>query len=148
MRAINLYALTRDIDKDLFPIYEKSLSKRSKELRIRFDEINVIKSIVNVFVSNDFDMGCLENWYYSFSIPQIGKEFDLLKIGKNGTVINLELKSQLVPEQKIKKQLLQNQYYLSHIAEKIFSFSYIINGDSNIIWMLDDGEVVIIWYLH
>lgn len=138
MKAINLFALTRDIDNDLFPLYEKSLSQRVKEQRIHFEEIDLIKSIVKVFLSNEIDARCLENWYYSFSIPQIGKEFDLLKIGENGIVINLELKSRPVSEQKIKKQLLQNRYYLSHIADKIYSFTYVKDDDSYSIWTYDD----------
>ena len=44
-----------------------------------------------------------ENWFYSFAIPQIGKEFDLIKIGKNRVTVNLELKSQNVYEEKIRK---------------------------------------------
>ena len=33
----------------------------------------------------------LDNWFYSFTIPQIGKEFELLKIDESGVVVNLEL---------------------------------------------------------
>ena len=58
-------------------------------------------------------MSYLDNFIYGFSIPQISKEFDLLKIYENGPVINIELKSRMIDEKKIEYQLKKNQYYLT-----------------------------------
>lgn len=118
MNAVNLYTLTRDVDGEMKSLYEKALSQRDDKIKIREEEYELIKSIINNLIFCRTGTKSLEDWFYSFTIPQIGKEFDLLKIGKNYT-INIELKSQEVSEEKIIKQLTQNRYYLSHISEEI-----------------------------
>ncbi len=143
MRAINLYMLTRDIKEDLKPMYEKSLSQRDEEIKIRNEELELIKTIIANFIFLRADQECLENWFYSFTIPQIGKEFDLLKIGRNNIIVNLELKSQEVPLEKIEKQLKQNQYYLSHLSKTIYSFTYMKCSDGDGKLFAYDGELKI-----
>ena len=49
-------------------------------------------------------------FFYSFQIPRLGKEFDLLQI-KEEQILNLELKSGQVSDEAIRKQLIQNRYY-------------------------------------
>ena len=63
-------------------------------------------------------------FFYSFQIPKLGKEFDLLQI-KEEQIVNIELKSGGVSEDAIKKQLLQNKYYLSVFGKSILSYTYI-----------------------
>lgn len=123
MRAINLYTITRDIDEELLPLYEKALSDREEDIKVRREEIELIETIVNNLIFYKAEKYCFENWFYSFSIPQIGKEFDLLKISTDKMVINVELKSQEVSLEKIEKQLVQNRYYLSHVASQIYSYT-------------------------
>ena len=62
--------------------------------------------------------------YLGFSIPRISKEFDCLWIGEK-TVINVELKSKTIEEEKIKKQLTKNRWYLRSIGKAIFSYTYV-----------------------
>lgn len=133
--------LTRDIKDDLKPLYEKSLSQRDEEIKICNEELEQIKTIIANFVFLGADKECLENWFYSFRIPQISKEFDLLKIGRNKTIVNLELKSQEVPLEKIEKQLMQNQYYLSHLSKLIYSFTYMRCTDGKGKLFVFDGEL-------
>lgn len=64
-----------------------------------------------------------ENYYINYEIAQIGKEFDILRIGEN-SVVNIELKSQK-DEPKILKQLEQNYYYLSFLQKEIYCFTFI-----------------------
>ena len=66
----------------------------------------------------------LEGYYLGFTIPQISKEFDILRIGKE-SVINVELKNEFTTEEKIKKQLKQNKYYLSFLGKDTFHFTYV-----------------------
>lgn len=131
MRAINLYFLTRLSEIVLYPLYEKNLSQREHKLKIHSEEIDQIKVLINNLRLKDKSPKILDNWFYSFTIPQIGKEFDLLKIDKNGIIVNLELKSQSVPETRIEHQLKQNRYYLSHIGKTIYSFTYVRENDSS-----------------
>ncbi|MDE5756795.1 MAG: ATP-binding domain-containing protein, partial [Clostridia bacterium] len=83
-----------------------------------------------------YDLVNLENWdgfYYSFSIPQISKEFDLLKLGDE-KVLNLELKSEYTSDEKLLKQLVRNNYYLSHLGKEIIEIVYV--ADKNILYQL------------
>lgn len=132
MRAINLFIFSREVKDDLIALYEKSLSHREKELSIRSEEIQQIKSLVNSLINCDIDKEKLNKWFYSFTIPQISKEFDLLKIGKNRQIVNIELKSQEVSMEKIEEQLIKNRYYLNHIADKVYSFTCVRDNNDRV----------------
>lgn len=71
----------------------------------------------------------LDGFVFSYTIEHIGKEFDLLKFarGERGVtrILNIELKSENVGEDRILKQLRQNRYYLGHITKRIYSYTYI-----------------------
>ena len=55
----------------------------------------------------------------------------MLLIDRNRKVVNIEIKSQETTVQKIEKQLIQNKYYLSNIADEIMSFTFIKKGESS-----------------
>ena len=122
MRAVNLRVLSVKV-RGILPLYERSLSNRDEEITIRNDEIDLIRSLVEELSRHKITEEGLDKWFYSFSIPQISKEFDLLKIGANDKVVNIELKSQEVTCDRIKRQLEQNRHYLEHISENIYSFT-------------------------
>ena len=67
-------------------------------------------------------------FFYSYQIPRLGKEFDLLQI-KEDQIINIELKSGVVSDEAIRKQLMQNRYYLSVLGCTIQSYTYISSHD-------------------
>lgn len=104
------------------------------------DEIKIIRRMVDIFREKRAEDFVYENWFYSFTIPNISKEFDLLKIGLDNKIINIEIKSNRVENEKIEKQLRQNIGYLSHIHKdekrEIFSFTC----------MLDKGKLKIFRY--
>lgn len=102
MKALSLYLLTRDIEDEELPVYEQVLSKRDEEIKFRREEIETIKRLVDC-ISDSISLKELDGFFYSFSIPQIGKEFDLLKIETNKVVLNIELKSRMIELQKIEK---------------------------------------------
>lgn len=69
----------------------------------------------------------LDGFYLGYSIPQIGKEFDLLWIGEHDGIkylINIELKQE-ADQEEIKKQLLRSRYYLNFSGRKLFLYSFI-----------------------
>ncbi|MEK3748999.1 AAA family ATPase [Paenibacillus sp. FSL E2-8871] len=78
----------------------------------------------------------LSNFYFGYIIPQIGKEFDLLRFSIED-IINIELKSESSSEE-IKEQLRKNRYYLKALDKKIYTYSYILSED--ILYCLDDDE--------
>ncbi len=130
MKAINLYVFTRCLDFEGFSLFERKMSCRDEKLKqIKSDELVAIKLLVAKLINAGATLDQLDNWFYSFSIPQISKEFDLLLIDKERKVINIELKSQRVDEDRIEKQLIQNRYYLSNIADEVKSYSFVRLSD-------------------
>ncbi len=104
---------------------------RDKDIKIRSEEIELIRVLAARLSIRDKSSETMNGWFYSFTIPQIGKEFDLLKIGRNGVVVNVELKSQPVSEEKIKNQLEQNKYYLSHMSNTIYNCTLVKETEKN-----------------
>lgn len=56
----------------------------------------------------------LDGFFPDFSIPNISKEFDLLKITSE-FILNIELKSGNKTQKDLLDQLLKNQFYISKI---------------------------------
>lgn len=84
----------------------------------------------------DTEINFYDGFYVGYHIPQIGKEFDLLRMGHN-YLINIEIKSQAESE-KIKVQLIKNKYYLSFLNKPKYLCSYVANTDS--FYCLDEKE--------
>ncbi len=53
MRAINLFSLTREIDRNILQKYERLLSNRDKCIQIRDEEVNTIKKLLIFFVNKN-----------------------------------------------------------------------------------------------
>lgn len=71
-----------------------------------------------------------------YKIPQISKEFDLLRFGEKYN-LNLELK-RVADERKIHRQLTQNQYYLGHLDSDTKFYSFV--SASKQVFRLDDNQ--------
>ncbi|MCR5100130.1 MAG: DUF2075 domain-containing protein [Butyrivibrio sp.] len=139
MKAVNLYTISRDTSDDIRKLYIQSLCAKEKIDKVRSEELEMIGAIAQEFLNRNCEKYCFNYWFYSFSIPQIGKEFDLLKIAGKKAVINIELKSQEVPLEKIEKQLVRNRYYLAHISDEIYSFTYVkIDDTTSRVYRYDD----------
>lgn len=104
--------------------------------QIRETEVQQINSLVNNFKKSQTR---LSNFYVGYKIPQIPKEFDLLRFGSD-SIINIELKSDFNVD-KIKKQLLENRYYLSLLGCPIYSYTY--SEETNFLYKLDDEDQLI-----
>ena len=68
MQAINLLALTEKVDSEWMPLYERSLSARDKEQRIRAEEIETIDLFVKKLPKSCVSE--LNHWFYSYTIPK------------------------------------------------------------------------------
>ena len=93
--------------------------------------------LCNMLFSLDKNYHYIENFYLNYKIPQIDKEFDLLRIGKT-SIVNIELKSQHIDEEKILKQLQRNHYYLSFLDRKTYCFTFIAGNKS--IYQYNDSD--------
>ena len=88
-------------------------------------ELSAIEHLVNNILQTKNDLFIVDNYYLGYSIPQIGKEFDLLRFGKN-YIINIEVKTESSID-KIFKQQEKNKYYLSFLQKDVHIYTYILN---------------------
>ena len=124
MKSINLFTYTR-VPSSSATEYMNMLAGRDKKIYVRSHEYESVKTLVEVLLQDQVPIEWMEGFFFSFSIRQISKEFDLLKINPGKYALNIELKSEPVEEEDILKQLRQNRYYLSHAAREIRSFTFI-----------------------
>ena len=127
MKSISIYTITRNQSIDDIQKLERQLSQRDYFIKIREWELESMKALVSN-LQNHMSEVYLLRFFYSFQIPRLGKEFDLLQIKEN-QIINIELKSGAVSDEAIRKQLLQNRYYLSVLGKPIQSYTYISSQD-------------------
>ena len=127
MKAINIYTYSR-IQEDMATEFENILSKRSKKLKVKPQELDAIRSLVNMLLGIGVEIKDFENFFLSFMIEQIGKEFDLIKLDKDNLVLNIELKSEKVGVEAIQNQLEKNRYYLKHLAPDVRLYTFVETG--------------------
>ena len=127
MKAISVYTITRNQNAEQLTRLERQLSGRTYLLKIRQWELQSMKALVRRLEEYMEDVYALR-FFYSFQIPRLGKEFDLLQI-KEDQIINIELKSGAVSEAAVRKQLIQNRYYLSALGKPVYSYTYISSQD-------------------
>lgn len=139
MRSVNLYMLTRNIGEN-FTKYEKALSLRKTEIKPKEKEFWSLRKLVDELQINGLKIEEFDDFYFSFSIPQIGKEFDLLKIGDE-KIVNIELKSDDVDQEKIKEQLKTNRYYLSYLQKNMVFYTYV--AETGVLYQLKDNNLII-----
>lgn len=135
MKPINLFLLTRtsEFGLDLYIDTEKVMSSKNENAVIREHEKNDLKKMVDLLFSNANDLELFDKFYYSYTIPQISEEFDLLKFNEQ-FILNIEIKDVLIAEQEIINQLVKNRYYLSHLEKKIISLTYITEDNKFLIY--------------
>lgn len=125
MKQINILSLVeayRNLNEETYNEYlsYNGISIRNNEIE---DIDSLIQKIYKTATSNN-----LGGFYVGYKIPQIGKEFDLLRFGKD-TVLNIEIKSSSTQE-KIYKQLIRNRYYLSYMGKSMLLFAYVSSEDA------------------
>lgn len=106
MKDINLISLTQaenTVSEAFFTRYYQYYG-----IGIKSDEVDVLKNFVTKLGYECVDKRIFNHFFVGYRIPQISKEFYLLRIGDNH-IINIELKRECT-EEKIKKQLIQNRY--------------------------------------
>ena len=80
-----------------------------------------------------------EGFAFSFRIPQISSEFDLLKVC-DGAVVDIELKIEDVGHDRIERQLTRNRYYLAPLERTTYTFTYVADEDA--LYELDEDGVL------
>lgn len=137
MKETNLISILnayRELNSDLFNSYLKYHS-----IEIKNSELDDLQVLVNHLLTLKVKIDLFDKFYIGFKIPQIGKEFDLLRID-NETIVNIELKKSSTPE-KIKKQLQRNKYYLEFLHKYIYGFTY-VSEEQKLYGLDNDNDVV------
>lgn len=106
------------------------------DIKIKAEELNDLDSLVNELKEENDDHEIYDNFFVGFSIGQIGKEFDLLRIGEN-CIVNIELKREDTGV-RIVEQLKKNRYYLSFLKKDIWNFTYV--HEDNKLYMLNESD--------
>ena len=140
MRSINLAFLLDIDDYNTWRKCERQLSMRTGD-SIKDYEIDSLKRFGHMLLDNGGDIQDCDDFFLSFEIPQIGKEFDLLKFCE-GTIFNIELKSEPIDEERIIKQLNQNRYYLGSVLRNVSSYTYIFS--TNTLYYYDGTELHVV----
>ncbi|WP_442782722.1 DNA/RNA helicase domain-containing protein [Collimonas fungivorans] len=107
-------------------------------IEVRGAEIEDLRGLVKAVSDIGCRIGALDRFYVGYKIPQIGKEFDLLRFSEK-SILNIELKRRST-EEKIKKQLIRNKYYLSFIGREIYAFTY-VSESQELYFLRDDDQL-------
>lgn len=146
IKPINLFLLSRIEDTEAFRkvLQHDCLDRYALEegltVKCQRHEIQSLKALVDCLTDKRCSIDSWEGFFYNYIIPQIGKEFDLLKISRN-KVLNIELKSEEVPAEKIARQLHKNRHYLSHLDRT--TCCYCVVTDTIKCYRLSDNDELI-----
>ena len=105
-------------------------------IKIKEDELKDLDIFCNNLMTLTEDFKIFDRYFIGYSIPQIGKEFDLLRFGEN-SVINIEIKRE-GESRKVLEQLDLNKYYLKFLEKETHLFSY--ESSTKSLFILDDNR--------
>lgn len=141
-RTVNIYALSRIHNEAAFNIVEKHQSQKDEQSKTQTHEMESLRILVDNLMQHEVSVGEMSGFFYGFQIPQIGKEFDLLRF-TDSRCINIELKSQDVPRAQILKQLIKNRYYLAHLGKRMSMYTVLTDSLTCYKLSLDDELIEI-----
>lgn len=130
---ISILSAFKNLDKESFDSY---LAYHS--IKIKNSELKDLQVLVDNLKLLSRNIGLYDKYFIGYSIPQIGKEFDLLRIDKE-TVVNIELKRKSTKE-KITAQLLRNKYYLSFLKRNTYCYTYV--SDDKKLYTLNNTNTI------
>lgn len=131
---ISICSALRSLPPDLFAKY---LTNSSNPLKP--EELKDLEVFVNHLKALSNDISIFDKYFVGYSIPQIGKEFDLLRIDDD-SIVNIEIKKNSTDE-KIKAQLVRNRYYLSFLKRNTFTYTF--TADNKKLFTFDANQNLI-----
>jgi hypothetical protein len=134
MKTVNVFSLAQaksSLNEEGFKAY-----LQYHEIEIKDAELNDLSAFAATIRGAGASVQDLNNFYIGYKVPQIGKEFDLLKFCPD-SIVNIELKSNSEAA-KIHAQLLRNKYYLGFIGRTIYAFTFV--SSSAKLYFLDETE--------
>lgn len=123
MRTQNLISVYQGLD----AVNNNSLNIAEQYKYLKVNEIETVKGLCNrlKFAHADYDV--FNGYIIGYTIPQISKEFDLLRFGED-LVVNIELKGPLSDDIKIEKilsQMRKNYYYLKFLDKPLRLYTFV-----------------------
>jgi hypothetical protein len=106
---------------------------------IKDEEVEDLICLIDFLRDAGCDDGIFNQFYVGYEIPQIGKEFDLLRFGMD-CVVNIELKK-VSSREKVERQLKRNRYYLGFIGRRVLNFSF-VSSTKEFFCLSDEGALV------
>lgn len=142
MKPTSLLALAqgfKTVPAPLLAAFEAQLAEREEPLdSVKEHEArSVIRLVEALQAHGAASPRCFEGFAFSFRIPQISSEFDLLKIC-DGAVVDIELKIEDVGRDRIERQLTRNRYYLAPLERTTYTFTYVVD-ENRLYEMGEDG---------
>ena len=125
MKSVNILSIIEAYRKLSNTLFQKLMNSYGITSGIKNYELNGIESFVDELLKANNNISIVNRYYLGYSIPQIGKEFDLLRFGHN-YIINIEIKTESSIE-KILKQQQKNKYYLSFLDKPLHIYTFISN---------------------
>ncbi|MFG6686232.1 ATP-binding protein [Mariniflexile sp. HNIBRBA6329] len=120
MREANIISILsayKNLSEEIFQSYLDYFS-----INIKKDELDDLIVLYTHLKSLTKNIELFDKYFIGYSIPQIGKEFDLLRLDEE-SVVNIELKRESDLD-TISDQLKRNKYYLSFLRKETHLFSY------------------------
>lgn len=136
MKKINLLMLDNIFVSNPEILLKNSVKEYLNLEDLKEQEKTTINRLCNIIKGTKFHHHFFENYYLNYQIPQIGKEFDLLRISDK-LVINIELKSEAISNEDILKQLERNYYYLSFLKKEIHCYTFVTEGAIDKLYYFD-----------
>lgn len=127
----NILSLTTINNKDTLQDYLAHLGAKLSR-----HEVDSLTSLCNLFISHCAPFKVHDHYFVGYSIPQISKEFDLLRIGSD-TIINIELKSAFHYDNAL-KQLQKNHLYLKYLSKKLLLYTF--SSSTNKVYRLSEDR--------
>lgn len=121
-KSLNIKSLIEsfnNVDEEAFAMilkYEGIIASREE-----LNSISILFNELDKFVKRKY---IYDGYHIGFSIPQISKEFDILRLGRD-YIVNIEIKSEEIGDDKILKQLIQNEYYLKFLNEDVRCYTFV-----------------------
>ncbi|WP_299222214.1 ATP-binding protein [uncultured Aquimarina sp.] len=138
MKKVNLISIIQAYNKLNRPLYIKYFDYFN--VKPKSTELDDLKLFVSHLFKVDNNIENLKDYYFGYNIPQIGKEFDLLRFGENYN-INVELKSKNTGV-KIINQLKRNKYYLGFLRTDTHYYTFVSSEKK--LYTLDDSDNLVV----
>lgn len=147
MRPINLqslYQAYKQLSFEQFQLYTNVFGSRLHR-QLEIEDLCVFIEVLHRNMKYLPEIGeFLDGFYVGYSIPQISKEFDLLRFGHN-FLLNVELKH-IGTEDKIERQLATNSYYLKAVSSEVYMFTFV--AETRKVYTLDKNDNLVETHLQ